>query len=139
MIPDSFAVVAKMIDRTFDLSKWEGYPVTPKLWGRELLLVNNDVYCAKLLVIEPGFACSLHRHLVKRESFFILQGKVRVEFGRDPSYLFIEDKRAGDCLHLPTGTFHRFWTPTQEQAVMLEVSMPHSDADVERLQESAAL
>lgn len=122
-----------------DLTKFNGYPRTPKLWGEEILLINSAAYCAKILVVEPGFVCSLHRHKIKSESFFVLEGKLAVLTGRDPSFLKREDKAVGDCVHLLPGTYHRFWSPNAERAVFLEVSTTHSDGDVERLMDSAPL
>ncbi len=122
----------------FDLDAFDGYPRTKKLWGEERLLINAD-YCAKLLIIEPGFACSLHRHDRKDEQFTVLEGRVMIEHGTDPSYLFTERKDVGDSLRMTPGTFHRFWSAQPSRAILLEVSSHHEDSDVERLQESAQL
>lgn len=121
-----------------NLDHFDGYPRTKKLWGEERLLINAD-YCAKLLIIEPGFTCSLHRHGVKDETFFILEGTVGIEAGTDPSFLFTEFKAVGDCRRIMPGTYHRFWSSAPQRAILLEVSTTHADDDVERLQESRAL
>jgi mannose-6-phosphate isomerase-like protein (cupin superfamily) len=118
-----------------DLSKFSGYPHVAKQWGTEIWLTNNPLYCAKLLVLKPGMACSLHRHIAKTETFFILQGEVRVEIG---THGLPEYKHPGDSVHLPAGTFHRFADPggSNVPAIILEVSTEHDDADVERLASS---
>lgn len=121
-----------------NLDHFEGYPVTKKLWGEERLLINAD-YCAKLLIIEPGFTCSVHRHRTKDETFFVLEGTVGIEAGTDPAFLHVEFKGVGDCRRMLPGTYHRFWSSQSERAILLEVSSHHDDADVDRLQESRAL
>lgn len=122
-----------------DLKQWEGYKHIAKAWGTEIVLDNNPAYCAKFLVISPGFTCSLHRHDIKRETFHVVEGRVGIEFGSDPSFLRTEAKDVGDALHVPPGLFHRFWSMTPERAILLEVSSHHDDLDVERLEESRAL
>lgn len=123
----------------FDLSQWAGYVHIDKVWGTEIILDNNPHYCAKWLVIKPGFACSLHRHHIKRETFHVIEGRVGIEFGSDAATLRMEAKDVGDGMHVPPGLFHRFWSMMPERAILLEVSSHHDDADVERLEESHAL
>lgn len=117
---------------------FEGYPHIPKAWGTEIVLTNNDHYCAKLLCIEEGMQCSLHRHGVKCETFWVLEGRVVIRHGSDPAWLHSEAKDPGDGVYLPAGTWHLFHS-TAGGAVMLEVSMPHSDLDVERLSPSGPI
>lgn len=104
----------------------------PKLWGGEVWLVNNELYCAKYLLVHPGWACSLHRHAVKDETFIIEHGFIHLEFGNKKRYL-----RPGDSQRILPGTWHRF---SNDEGVavarILEVSTMHSDADVERREES---
>lgn len=119
----------------FNLDAFQGYPTVQKVWGREIILTNKS-YCAKFMVLNAGFRCSLHRHLRKDETFFVLQGIIGVEWGTNPALMHIEYKGPGDPLPLLPGTYHRFWQASDDQAIMLEVSSHHDDADVERLEES---
>jgi len=121
-----------------DLTKWEGYPSTPKVWGRELTLVNNQHYCSKLMEALPNFQCSLHKHNIKHETFFVLQGVLGVQFGNDPSKLTTEFKGVGDPLAVPPGLWHRFWA-VDGPCLFLEVSTTHSDQDVERAEPSGPI
>lgn len=121
-----------------DLTRFDGYARHDKVWGYEVWLHNSPLYCAKLLVISPGMQCSLHRHRVKTETFFVLQGEVRIELG-----LATEHKTVGDSVHVPVGTWHRFGNPNTsdfgDQVILLEVSSHHDDADVERFEESGPI
>jgi quercetin dioxygenase-like cupin family protein len=114
-----------------NLEAFADYKQVFKVWGREIWLVNSPLYCAKLLVLEPRMRCSLHRHLVKDETFFMLEGAgVYVE-----SMGTIHGMLPGDNFPVHPKAWHRFWSP-DGPAVLLEVSTQHSDADVERLEES---
>lgn len=113
------------------LSHFHSYPVTEKVWGKEICLTNNQAYCCKYLVLADGMQCSLHRHHEKMETFFVLSGKVGVKWGTDLNQLRVEAKDAGDALPVYPGTWHRFWA-IEGPAVILEVSTHHDDSDVER-------
>ena len=54
--------------------KKEDFKYVEKLWGEEIILVNSDKYCAKLLVIDPGARMSYHYHIKKTETFYCLEG-----------------------------------------------------------------
>lgn len=102
-----------------------------KLWGREVWLVNSDLYCAKHLYLDPGFACSLHRHPVKDETFLILSGNCLLEYGDSRREMVAYDRQ-----RIAPGTWHRFSNPGDALCVILEVSTHHDEADVERCESS---
>lgn len=119
-----------------NLSQWEGYPHHSKVWGTEIWLHNSPLYCAKLLCLLPKMQCSLHRHLKKTETFYILQGEADIELGMGKiKILHIE----GDSTHVPVGTWHRFSNPLNYMCIILEVSSHHDDEDVERLYPSGPI
>jgi len=130
-----------------DLDAFKGYQKIDKVWGYELVLVNNDKYCTKILGIKPGFKCSLHRHISKDESFFPLVGEAVVRLhvpGTIDRESFDEEILLGQwsdqkSIRISPGVWHQFWSADSGYAVLLEVSTPHSDDDVERLEESGAL
>lgn len=106
---------------------------TPKLWGGEYLITNTELYCAKYLVVNPGYQCSLHRHLVKDETFIVVEGGIQLECGDELLRMTHGMRR------VKPGTWHRFSNKMQHLAVILEVSTHHSDDDVERKEESRRL
>jgi mannose-6-phosphate isomerase-like protein (cupin superfamily) len=75
----------------------------PKNWGREEWLVNNELYCAKYLFVQPGWQCSLHRHAIKDETFIVEYGFIHLEFDGKKRYL-----KPGDSQRIVPGTWHRF-------------------------------
>ncbi len=111
-----------------------------KKWGAEEILINNDKYCSKLLHIKPGFQSSLHFHNIKDETFIAVAGGTWVKYIHDgfPRQVLLIGWRR-DVLHLPPGTPHRFWSAFAGGSVLLEVSTPHDDADVVRLEPSGEI
>jgi len=124
-----------------NLEDFKNYIHVPKMWGGEIWLTNISSYCAKFLTIKDGYQCSLHRHLRKTETFFVLEGAVSLEVQTRPDQRELSTIRleAGQNCHLPTGIFHRFSTAEPGGAVILEVSTIHDDLDVERLEDSRAV
>jgi mannose-6-phosphate isomerase-like protein (cupin superfamily) len=104
----------------------------PKIWGAEDHHCNNELYCLKRLYVAPGYRCSVHRHIVKDESFVVESGQGFIE---------LEDKRImafpGITVRIPPGTWHRFGS--EKGMVLLEVSTHHENDDVERRDESGRL
>ena len=98
-----------------------------KKWGRELWIVNNDKYCGKLLYVDKGAQSSYHYHQDKTETFYCLKGYILLTT-KDKEFMLIEPYT------LSPNTPHSFYGITD--AVILEISTPHSDDDVVRLTES---
>lgn len=101
--------------------------VIPKVWGREVWLVNEPEYTCKLLEINKGSSGSLHYHPKKKETFIPAMGKVKLEYG---------DKtvKLKEPVTILPGIPHRF--TGLKQSTILEVSTFHSDEDVVRIEES---
>ena len=47
----------------------------PKGWGHEVIFVNNELYCGKLLVFKKGAKFSMHYHLIKDETWYVDEGE----------------------------------------------------------------
>lgn len=129
-------------------------------WGYEVRLVNNGDYCGKLLVLLNRHQSSLHYHGIKRETFIILFGSVRittmakgkavptaknkwwcpaVDTPKFPSECPLETSlyQAGDQITLSPLTAHRFSLADNcAAALILEVSTEHRDSDTVRIEES---
>lgn len=101
-----------------------------KLWGRELWIANSRLYCAKRLIINAGWQCSLHYHEIKDEIFTLVRGDVIIELGDQTIRLGV-----GDSVHVKPFVRHRFTSPYADSE-LFEVSTQHSDADVQRLEPS---
>ncbi|MEA2037357.1 MAG: cupin domain-containing protein [Nanoarchaeota archaeon] len=93
----------------------------PKKWGNEIWIVNKD-YCGKILVLNKGFACSMHCHKNKDETFYILKGKVLLETDKTREIM-----NAGESMLINPNTYHRFIG--LEDSKILEFSTHHEDSD----------
>ena len=101
-----------------------------KVWGKEEIIVNCDLYCGKLLYLRKGATSSYHYHIKKQETFYALKGQVVLTIeGKD--YMLTPFSRAQTIMPEQK---HSFFGITD--AIILEVSSHHSDEDVVRLKES---
>ena len=107
-----------------------------KVWGHEEWIVNTPKYCGKKLVLKKGTRCSMHKHDIKDETFYILSGKVLLESeldGKKESRLMTR----GDVKHVETGMWHRF-TGIEDSEIM-EFSTFHMDEDSIRKESSGVI
>jgi D-lyxose ketol-isomerase len=82
--------------------------------------ICNEVqagYCGKYLFVFDGQTCPRHRHREKHETFFVVKGRVRMEYGGSTV-----EMKPGDVLPLAPGTPHSF--TGLGPALLLEVSKP---------------
>ena len=79
---------------------------------------NTDSYCGKTLVFYEGCRGSLHRHLVKDETFMVSQGRFLIEFSDEEAPTTLQSEYLGenDVFHVPPGRWHRL-TPVGSLAV----------------------
>lgn len=113
--------------------KIDGSMYVPKGWGSELWLMNNDLYCGKILKFIKDKRCSYHYHKIKDETFYIQTGKLAVTYGMTDN---INDacKRVltnGETFHVPPNMRHSMFAV--EDTVLFEFSTHHDDADSFRI------
>ena len=134
------------IEKVFDFR--HGYENRiDKLWGRERWIVNNDLYCGKVLDLNQATSSSIHYHKKKTETFHVIYGKCFVSvfasvagepFDRSSETVLI--MRTGDSLTLGPFTPHKFYCSEEQLGcTILEISTPHSDEDVVRIEQSKLL
>ena len=74
-------------------------------------------YCGKYLFVFKGQTCPKHRHKIKHETFFLVEGRIEVEYqGR------LHELKRGQVLPIEPGHYHRF--TGLEPSLLLELSMP---------------
>jgi len=82
--------------------------------------ISNEVtagYCGKYLFVFDGQTCPLHRHRTKHETFFLIHGRLSVQYRGKRINM-----RAGDVLPIKPGYEHSF--TGVGPALLLELSMP---------------
>ena len=105
-----------------------------KAWGHELWIVNNELYCGKLLVFKKDKEFSMHFHLLKDEAWYISKGKFLYTYIDTETAEHIKLEVAeGDCIHLLPGQPHRMLA-IEEGSCIFEVSTQHFDSDSYRVQ-----
>lgn len=100
-----------------------------KVWGYEVWLANNELYCGKILSLKKGYRCSMHYHKKKDETFYVLKGHILLELN-DKRYVM----SAGSAIRVFPYDKHRFTGITD--AEILEISTQHFEDDSYRLSKS---
>jgi quercetin dioxygenase-like cupin family protein len=104
--------------------------IIEKPWGKEEVIEINDRYMVKKLTMWAGHRCSLQYHNIKRETIYVLSGKLRIYTGPTQEHLTAKVFGPGETITLISGVVHRM--EAVEDSVYLEASTPEMD-DVVRL------
>jgi|694.fasta_scaffold14844_15 mannose-6-phosphate isomerase-like protein (cupin superfamily) len=107
--------------------------VVQKGWGQELWIVNNDKYCGKILEFNAGAKFSMHYHVNKEETFYVLKGHLRLDyFDLTNAEAKCEYLRAGDVVDIPQYNPHKI--EAIEDSAIVEISTHHDDCDSYRIE-----
>ena len=112
-----------------------------KLWGEELIVVNNALYCGKMLKVLPnGYRSSIHYHVRKHETFFIFEGCLFLEIFKRESIILDEFVllNKGQKREITPLTPHRFWS-RHVPALVIEFSTHDLPNDSIRLEPSGVI
>ncbi len=101
-----------------------------KPWGKEIWFANQPEYVGKILHITKGHRYSLQYHERKKETQYLLKGKVKFYLGESADALSEIIMDPGDKLDVYPGMIHR--AEALEDAEILEVSTDDLD-DVVKL------
>lgn len=103
-----------------------------KGWGHELIIVNNEKYCGKILVFKKGFSFSMHYHLIKQETWYVNKGSFLFTWIETDTGLKKEmDLNLGDVITIPIGQPHQL--KAKEDSEIFEISTQHYDSDSYRI------
>jgi len=122
---------------TIEAQPYQG-EIYKKAWGYENWIINNELYCGKLLVFKKDKQFSMHYHLLKDEAWYISKGEfiykwIDTENATEQETIV----REGDCIHLMPGQPHQMLAIT-EGATIFEVSTQHFDTDSYRVKPGAS-
>ena len=115
--------------------------IVSKGWGYELWVENNELYCGKHLHVLPTKWCSVHYHKNKKETFYVIEGELKLEYSIDLSLdlwksTIVKPTRVlkkGDSFTLDTMIAHRFTSNTSYPCDFIEFSTYHEDSDSYRI------
>ena len=105
-----------------------------KIWGHEAWLTNNEKedYCGKILHICAGQGSSMHYHMDKHETFYVLKGELGLELldttDGEKSLVLIPE---GEGYVIERGQPHQLTASIDTDVI--EISTFHRDEDSHRL------
>lgn len=106
--------------------------IVPKGWGHEVIIVNNDLYCGKILHFNKGGKFSMHFHLKKKESWYVASGRFLFRWINTANADLIEETLSvGDTITNEVGEPHQILC--LEEGDIFEVSTQHFDSDSYRV------
>jgi mannose-6-phosphate isomerase-like protein (cupin superfamily) len=104
----------------------------PKNWGYELIIVNNELYCGKILVFRAGCKFSMHYHILKQETWFVNKGKFQFRWiNTEDASLNSMELNVGEVVTIPRGMPHQL--EAMEDGEIFEISTQHFDSDSYRV------
>ncbi len=103
-----------------------------KPWGWEKLIEVNENYVVKELFMLKDNSCSLQYHKKKRETFYVIDGILKFEFGEDQYNLKEIILKNGDYYTIEPNIVHRM--SAVENTIYLE-SSTNFLTDVVRLED----
>lgn len=98
-----------------------------KPWGAETLLEVNEQYVVKFLKMKKGHQCSLQYHEKKKETIYVLSGRIRIIVDK-----YTYNLERGASLTISPGSVHRMYGTTDCE--YLECSTTELD-DVVRVED----
>jgi quercetin dioxygenase-like cupin family protein len=114
------------------LTKKEEVQIVPKGWGKEIIFVNNDEYCGKLLCFDKGKKFSMHYHLKKKETWYVSKGTFLLLWIETTNGVqYTEKITVGDVVTNERGAPHQLIA--LEDSEVFEVSTKHFDDDSYRI------
>lgn len=104
-----------------------------KGWGHEVIIVNNDLYCGKILHFNRGAKFSMHFHIKKKETWYVSTGSFLFRWINTNNADVIEETlNPGDTITNEIGEPHQIICI--EEGDIFEVSTNHQDSDSYRIQ-----
>lgn len=107
--------------------------VHKKGWGEEIWIANHEKYCGKLLRFKKGAEFSMHYHMLKHETFYVLKGKLELRcFDLQDATQHEGYINVGDVIVIPAGNPHKLIA--LEESEIIEISTQHFESDSYRIQ-----
>jgi len=104
-----------------------------KGWGHEEWIINNDLYCGKILRFQIGKRCSFHFHKLKTETFYLQSGKIKILYSYEDDIDEVDAVvlEPGQSFHVPIGLRHQMIA--LEESNLFEFSTQHLEEDSYRI------
>jgi quercetin dioxygenase-like cupin family protein len=129
---DTFWPIPSPLNTEPTKSKKIAPEIVPKGWGKEIIFVNNDEYCGKLLCFNKGKKFSMHYHIKKKETWYVSKGRfILIWVDTNNGITYTEFLNIGDIITNERGEPHQLIA--LEDSEVFEVSTKHYDADSFRM------
>lgn len=126
---DSFLPVP---NKPIYFTKKEQPEIENKGWGKEIIFVNNDEYCGKILCFNKNTKFSMHYHLQKKETWYVSKGSFILNWiDTTNGITYSEYLNIGDIITNERGEPHQLFA--LEDSEVFEVSTKHYDDDSFRI------
>lgn len=95
-------------------------------------MVNTDKYCGKLLKFKKGALFSDHFHILKDETWYVLEGKLELRhYDLTNAEKLTAIIKRGDVVRVPPNNPHQL--RALEPSIVIEISTPHDEKDSYRI------
>lgn len=97
-----------------------------RAWGNYKVLFSADAYKVKKVLIYPGKTHKQHRHEMRSEQWTVVRGTASITLGEETREYHVKD-----TVYVPQGVIHSVSNFTDEELVIIEISMGDvlTDAD----------
>ncbi len=104
-------------------------------WGTYEVLVEDNGYKIKRIVVKPGKRLSLQKHFHRNEHWIVVSGTAQVQVG-DETYLI----RANESTYIKMGEIHRLSNPGKIPVVLIEAQVGEytGEDDIVRIEDDFA-
>ena len=96
--------------------------IIKKPWGSETVIEINKRYLLKKLFMKKNHRCSLQFHNYKKETIYVLKGRLKIIIGKNKNKLKSKTYKKGDSITINPKIIHRMEAITD--ALYLEASTP---------------
>ena len=96
--------------------------IIKKPWGSETVIEINKRYLLKKLFMKKNHRCSLQFHNYKKETIYVLKGRLKIIIGKNKNKLKSKIYKKGDSITINPKIIHRMEAITD--ALYLEASTP---------------
>jgi len=106
--------------------------IVKKGWGHEVIIINNEKYCGKILHFKKDAKFSMHFHIKKVETWYVSSGKFIFKWiDASNANVKVEELLPGDIITNEIGEPHQILCI--EEGDIFEVSTTHYDSDSYRV------
>lgn len=108
--------------------------ILKKGWGHEIVFANNEEYCGKILNFDKKSKFSMHYHMIKDETWYVVSGKFRLTLidTKNADYI-IREISHGDIIHIKPGQPHQLEVLDDDGGSIYESSTTHRENDSYRV------